>query len=116
LGRLRDVLGTARLTDLHATDETLPAWAHLLAEAIAAEREMIELHGCLSPNDPIPFEDVLLPFVEVARRSLNQRTTAQAKLLTDAAHAQLERRLLQDLSKVAGQALHLEFQMFRTAK
>src|SRR5258708_22938723 len=55
LDRLHDVLGEAHLINYHATGETLPAWAHLLAEAVEAQQEKIEPPGCLSPNDPIPF-------------------------------------------------------------
>ena len=54
--------------------------------------------GFLDAEDALPFEEVLAPFVLVARERLAGRTVAFGNLLSAAARAALERSLLRSLS------------------
>lgn len=76
LDTVQRVLGPVRLAD----GQPLPSWVHTLEVALAAAREEARFFGdggfraheacSLDPEAPIPFEDVLWPFVLVARRRL----------------------------------------------
>ena len=59
------------------------------------------------------FEEILAPFVLVARERLAGRTAAFGKLLSEAARAALERSLLRSLSPVSDELLLTEFETMR---
>src|SRR5918997_2010235 len=96
---VRPALGPVRLRE----GARLPGWSELLAEALSLappERQEetdgvwpAEL-GFLDAEDALPFEEVLAPFVLVARERLAGRTVASGTLLSAAARAALERSLL----------------------
>ena len=102
--------------------DSLPAWASTLSagrEAAAAlEREsggpLNARYG--NADHPTRFEDLLLPFVLLARERLGERAGASVRQLTQAACAALERSLLQRLARVCAAPLDLEFSIFRTAR
>ena len=98
----------------------LPEWSKLLAEALRlapTERQEDEAWptemGFLDAEDALPFEEVLAPFVLVARERLAGRTVAYGTLLSAAARAALERSLLRNLSSVSGELLLTEFETMR---
>jgi type 2 lantibiotic biosynthesis protein LanM len=98
----------------------LPEWSKLLAEALRlapTERQEDEAWptemGFLDAEDALPFEEVLAPFVLVARERLARRTVASGTLLSAAARAALERSLLRNLSSVSGELLLTEFETMR---
>ena len=53
---------------------------------------------CLEAGAPLPFSDLCLPFVLVARARLRDRSGSACEQLTHEAHAGLERHLLTRLS------------------
>ncbi len=63
----------------------------------------------LDPRRPFPFEEILAPFVIVARERCLARARAAYHLLENGAHVTLQRSLLQTLTSSAALALHLEF-------
>ena len=63
----------------------------------------------LDAEEPFPFEEVLTPFILVARQKLIIQSGAAYHLLRDKAHRVLERNLLQYLTTYAVHALYLEF-------
>jgi type 2 lantibiotic biosynthesis protein LanM len=65
---------------------------------------------------PVPFEEVLLPFVIAARQSLEARDDGHFAELSDAAWTGLERGLLVSLSSSAARCLQLEFERFRALR
>ena len=69
--------------------------------------------GFLDAEDALPFEEILAPFVLVARERLAGRTAAFGKLLSAAARAALERSLLRSLSIASGELLLTEFEAMR---
>jgi type 2 lantibiotic biosynthesis protein LanM len=100
----------------------LPAWADLLQEALrlatdsedAAADDLAAGDRFLDAAQPLPFEELLAPFVRLARRCLAARAGAVYDQLADVAHATLERALLAVLAGYAARALYLEFSLQRT--
>lgn len=114
---VRQTLGTVRLAD----EQLLPSWAETFSEAmqIAAcleisEKDASKRYQYLNSEQPFPFEEVLVPFVEVARKRLIARASFHYQLLSETAHSQLERRLLEQLTALAAFPLELEFSIFRS--
>jgi type 2 lantibiotic biosynthesis protein LanM len=68
--------------------------------------------SCFS-DAPIPFEELLLPFVLFARHQLSERASLPCSILTNEVHVTLEHWLLDSLSQWARSALQLEFTLFR---
>ncbi|MEH1992173.1 type 2 lanthipeptide synthetase LanM family protein [Nostoc sp.] len=110
-------LGSVCLAD----EQLLPSWAKTFTEAmqIAASLEISEKgaslkHCYLNSKRPFPFEEVLVPFVEVARKRLVTQANSNYQLLSQTARSQLESRLLEQLTGLAAFALELEFSIFRS--
>lgn len=95
--------------------EAEPAeWALLLDEACAAARTgTTEGDPALDPTDPVPFEEVMLPFVQAARRRLERSAEPVERLLAPAARVALERALLRELSAAASQAMMVDLSVAR---
>jgi type 2 lantibiotic biosynthesis protein LanM len=107
------------LGDVHLTDaQQLPSWAETLREALQADlkTDNVSASRYLNPEKPIPFEEVYLPFVQVARHKLIAQVGASWQLLSEAAHISLERQLLCQLGSLCAQSLELEFSLFRALK
>src|SRR5438876_3426725 len=117
---VQQALGTAHMRE----DIPLPSWALTLSEALsiatscggqAATGELIgdQDRRFLDPENPLPFEEVLAPFVILS----GQRCAAQAgvayHLLSSEAHGRLQRHLLQSLAFYAGPTLYLVFALER---
>lgn len=89
-------------------------WTGLLAEACAAAGEGSAAGDpALDPAEPVPFEEVVLPFVQAARRRLRDAAPAAGRVLAPSARAALERALLRELSELAGQALLVDLSVAR---
>ncbi len=119
LNTVRLALGSASMAD----NQPLPVWVGTLQSAMQAassiylkilEKGNFNEYRCLDPQDPIPFEEVFLPFVDVARRNLIALAGSSYSLLSETAHATLERSLLSQLSQLGSQAMELKFSLFRT--
>lgn len=92
----------------------LPGWIATLQAVVSLERPELAMGDrCLKPDAPLPFEDILLPFVWLARQRLAELLPDRGQQLTETALAQLEYALLVWLSYVAAQPLYLEFSVFR---
>ena len=101
-------------------DRPLPDWAIVLREISTAARSFNPAamdHSPVDPHRPVPFEDLLLPALFVARERLCARLGLQATPLTyppsvmvsaDAYQA-LERGLLRQLGTLSGQTLESDF-------
>ncbi|MGH3146003.1 MAG: hypothetical protein ACRDTR_09410, partial [Rubrobacter sp.] len=115
---IRTALGPVRLRE----GARLPGWSGLLAEALSLapperKEETDEAWpadmGFLEAEDALPFEEVLAPFVLVARERLAKRTAASGGLLSEAAQATLERALLRSLSATSYDLLLTRFEAMR---
>ncbi|HEX8675422.1 MAG TPA: type 2 lanthipeptide synthetase LanM family protein [Longimicrobium sp.] len=103
-GRLREGLYLAE-AEIEAAE-----WSLLLEEACdAAAHEPTDADPAIDPADPIPFEEVVLPFLHAARRRLADAAPGAGDVLAPAARAALERALLRELSAAANQALQVDF-------
>jgi type 2 lantibiotic biosynthesis protein LanM len=98
----------------------LPPWAVVLRNISIAAQTFNPSAVDASPLDgssPVPFEDLLLPAVMVARAMLCERLNVRceplsfpiAGLISGEAYRALERGLLKQLSSISGQALEVEF-------
>ena len=103
--RCRRVLGDVRL----AEGQSLPRWATAL-NAILESCRPADRHHILDAEAPIPFEDVLVPFVRYAEAQIPRPT--EAPLAANAKTALL-RQLLASLSRSASLAMGAEFDVFR---
>ncbi len=102
-----------------AADAPLPTWAETL-------RLVLELNGTLSqplaayrhhnPAQPVPFEDVLLPWLELGRRRLTEQAGPHLTLLAESAAISLERYLLGLLVHLHTQPLNLAFQQHKARR
>ncbi|MBW4499343.1 MAG: type 2 lantipeptide synthetase LanM family protein [Scytonema hyalinum WJT4-NPBG1] len=113
-GTIVRVLGAVRL----ANGQQPPVWAETLREVLQADLEMGDARGyrCLNPKEPIPFEEVYLPFIQVARQKLIAKVSDSWQLLSEAVHISLERQLLLKLASLCARSLELEFSRFKTVK
>ena len=94
---------------------TLPSWTDILDPVLqkSAELELERLHEqfrCLRSDDPLPFEEILLPFVLTGREML--AASASWDLLTGQACADLERFLLVRMSELSSRVTALGLNAF----
>lgn len=101
------------LTQLPDWIEPLESIFALASTSLAGEEHSSDLDRSQRPDSPLPFEDVLLPFVEYARVQLQTCAAKAYPCLSEQAHAQMEHWLLGSLSMLAGKALQREFSIFR---
>lgn len=95
----------------------LPTWTTTLQEAISLletmpGESMLAEQGYwafLDATTPLPFEELLAPFVALARERFLTQAGIAANLLTDAAQLILQRHLLQTLISLAVPTLYAEF-------
>ena len=108
------VLGAVRLAD----PKQLPVWAETLREALQTDWQTAYtgVSRCLNSEKPIPFEEVYLPFVYLARQKLIAQVGTSWQLLSKSVHICLERQLLLQLAFLGGQSLELEFSLFKALK
>lgn len=121
LNTVRKVVGFQRLVD----GQHLPAWTTTFNEAMKTVdqvyRELLEKETtantyCLNPQNPLPFEQLLLPFIYVARKKLSIQTSSDYHLLSEETHARLENRLLRRLTSLCSPAMELKFSIFCISK
>jgi type 2 lantibiotic biosynthesis protein LanM len=122
--RARHVLGSDSLDE----DYQLPSWTETLSKIIQAGKEF-SLHPDATDSDqfpieaenPLPFEDLLLPAILVARQKLLSSLDCTSlsskhfllKLLSLDAYLSLERGLLSRLVSLCVKTLEAEFSRFR---
>jgi type 2 lantibiotic biosynthesis protein LanM len=103
-------------------DQPLPGWLHTLDETLSSLPSTLPARGspaedrCLDRTAPVPFEELWLPFVRIARQRLSEREGSPVHLLSREALAALERELLSTLATIGSQSLCLEFTVFRTLR
>ncbi|MEJ6487390.1 type 2 lanthipeptide synthetase LanM family protein [Nostoc punctiforme UO1] len=111
---IRPQLGTVEFN----AGQPLPKWAETLQKIIQTATEFQPELETVLPTDsenPIPFEDVFLPIIKVARLELLTRLEEHLPqlLLTETAYRNLERSLLQRLATFCTKTLHFEFSQAR---
>ena len=113
LEQITAILGEIRLSE----GMPLPAWIDTLQEVIKyihhSKTTISTSDRCFKVEEPLPFETICLPFVEIARHRLLDSVGSNWDLLSLDAHITLERSLLARLSRIAAQTLQQEFLNFR---
>jgi type 2 lantibiotic biosynthesis protein LanM len=98
-----------------------PDWIEVLEQVVMMCWDPTSLHpdvpsldrACF-PEEPVPFEEVLLPFLRSARQQYLQSFSPQSvSLVSEQAQVTIEHWLLQRLAAVASDVLELEFSFFR---
>ena len=98
-----------------------PLWTAVLNEVLrkmpgfrplGPRPDLLEKCAFLDKDEPIPFEELLLPFIDVARDRIVAATMGKYRFLADKARAGLERSLLQRLSFLSARVLLVEFRTF----
>ncbi|MBI4796457.1 MAG: type 2 lantipeptide synthetase LanM [Deltaproteobacteria bacterium] len=99
----------------------LPPWTGVLNEVlrkmpalrpVVLEPKLSGIYKFLNQDAPIAFEELLLPFLEVAREKLHAATSGKYHSLAEKARAHLERALLQRLAGISSRVLLVEFRTF----
>lgn len=98
-----------------------PAWTDDLNEILDAvarfpvdkfKEDFVAEFKYLKKDEPQPFEEVLIPIVQLGRKKLEEKAGAKCQLLSDKAHRIMERFLLFRLSEVSSRVLEVEFNTF----
>lgn len=99
--------------------EPLPPWSMTLRDAVnafeASSDDSQKTDRSLDPHDPVPFEEVVLPFVVVARHKL-LGDGGRASGISLAALTMLERALLRQLAELFRLPLYFEFAVQRASR
>jgi type 2 lantibiotic biosynthesis protein LanM len=99
----------ARLRD----GEPLPDWADMLVEVSCCAVHPSSDDGTyLDGANPVPFEEILAPFVVVARERIGTEKSRRS-LLSKRAEGQLARALLHHLAIIAAPTLYARFSILR---
>ncbi len=112
----------ALTTVIFTENQPLPTWGKILEDVLKTSTLVSLENGdsgeyrFLDPQAPIPFEEVFVPFLKVARQKLIAQSGSSYNLLSESAHATLERSLLERLFHIGSQTLELKFSIFRTFK
>jgi type 2 lantibiotic biosynthesis protein LanM len=93
----------------------LPIWTDILAEALLLLTDQPDKRvPKIVFSHPMPFEELLFPFVHVARRRLSQHHASTLELLGDEAYRALEYDLFATLAESAVRCFNEEFLQFKT--
>ncbi|MCC5660823.1 type 2 lantipeptide synthetase LanM family protein [Nostoc sp. XA010] len=111
---VNNILGDVRLAEI----QQLPLWTETLQKALQMDWETAyaSTSRCLDAEKPIPFEEVYLSFVHIARQKLVVQVGTSWQLLSETVHIHLERQLLVQLVSLCARSLELEFSLFRALK
>ncbi|MGD1913931.1 MAG: type 2 lanthipeptide synthetase LanM family protein [Rivularia sp. (in: cyanobacteria)] len=113
LDKIRDVFGEVKLID----EDNLSTWANILKEVLEnseLQKYSTEDNNFINSQEPLPFEDVFISFIHVARKKLKAQAGYSYSLLSSDVHAKLERYLLNSLIELCNQTMALELQIFFT--
>ena len=109
----RSFLGGVHLS----ADQPLPTWINPVIAALHGSRHSDGTSGSgnniLNPEQPLPFEEIWLPFVECAYRQLLERAESGLELVSTQAQTSLCRGLLGSLAALGEMTLSLEFELWR---
>lgn len=112
IDRITPLLGDVQLAD----DAATPAWTETFRWAIEAMMSPTEPDATvafLDPERPLPFEDVFVPLAVAARERRDRSRPDAVGILTEIAHAALQRVLLQRACDLCAATLQEGFILFR---
>ncbi len=100
---------------------SLPEWTELLNEILEQAKDFpiddldnldYGKYPFLKKDKPIPFEEILLPCIHLAREKLIAVTGSRYELLSDKAHQAFDRLILQRLTDISSRVFEVEFGTF----
>ncbi|RCJ40612.1 hypothetical protein A6770_37720 [Nostoc minutum NIES-26] len=100
-------------------NQHFPTWLETLNQCLNFAEDIsvtVENDRCLNPQEPLPFQQVLLPFIYWARKQLKARASSQYELLSHIAHGNLERSLLNRLCTFCTLSMELELSVFHASR
>ncbi len=105
----------SELVPLPAWTTTLQEGLHLL-ETMPDDNVIVEKEPWpfLDANKPLPFEELLAPFVSFAQQRFIEQSGAAAELLANTAYLTLQRHLLHVLTSLSVPTLHTELTRIHT--
>ena len=118
LDSARQILGCGT----SSSSQDPPSWTNILNEVLqqaedfpgeSLKGELSEQYPFFKKEFPVPFEEVFLPCILVARKRVATEVGNQHTMLTKNAQTSLERFLLQRLSAISSRVLEVEFSTFR---
>jgi class II lanthipeptide synthase len=125
-----DIVRSALERRYLVNNQALPTWTETLSEIIKSTASFADdqtqqtnnkFQIPIDPENPLPFEDVWLPAIWVARQQLLTHLSLTSslpnhsplELLSETAYLALEHSLLQRLVNISAKTLQLEFSRFR---
>ncbi len=101
-------------------DQPLPLWATTLGQVIQTAQtislpQLFSPHRYLDPEDPVPFETIYIPCLQVAQQKFQVLASSHSQLLNETAQITLERSLLQYLASISAWTLFQDFSEFRSS-
>jgi type 2 lantibiotic biosynthesis protein LanM len=104
-------------------EHPLPPWINTLNECLLAclETEKLELANInnnrfLDDSELLPFEEIFLPFIYVARKKLKALVGSDYRLLSESAHASVESSLVKWLVSLCGLSMEFELSVFHLSR
>lgn len=121
INTVRLLLGTVQL----AKEQTFPDWTETLQQIMQTSLGFTRANKFFLPTEPakpLPFEDILLPAITVARQKLLNRLESPElsseylplSILSETAYRSLERSLLEQLTDICAKTLYFEFSKVRS--
>ncbi len=97
----------------HGSVDT-PTWTDLLNDFLEEIGRYSDENECsfINAKTPQPFEDLFVPIILLARRSLKKTVGSAGEILSAQAASELERLLLIRLTEVSGRVLEVEFNTY----
>lgn len=120
INTVRSLLGSVQL----AKKQPFPDWVETLQQVMQTAVGFTCANQFFLPTDPakpLPFEDILLPVIILARQKLLSRLESPQlsseylplSILSEAAYCSLERSLMEQLTDICAKTLYFEFSQVR---
>lgn len=115
LENIRPLLGSVNIVE----QSYLPSWSKIIELYCDIFRDEVwsfdyNLEAFIKQEEKLPFEELFVPFIYIARQKILEKTKIANQLLSQEAASLLERTLLHKLISIASQTLFLEFSIFRS--
>ena len=105
----KKIIGEVRLKDTNQ----LPHWTNIIREILEINSIDPDIYSCLDKENPVPFEEIYLPFIHFAQSQLIDKAKGNWNLLSKTAQGTFKRQLLVNLSYLSVQTFLLEFAIFK---